>query len=83
MDLVFSMLSKVVFISLAKILSYQADMSTYTMIFTTYTVQRAITAKVGKPQLWFLFSACCLMVLNISVKFCENISNGFQVTDRT
>ena len=41
---------------------------------TIYTVQR-VTPKVGKPQLWFLFSACNLMVLIISVKFRENTSN--------
>ena len=49
---------------------------------TIYTVQKAITPKVGKPHLWFLFSTHCLMVLNISVKVCENL-NSFQVTDWT
>ena len=49
----------------------------------SYTVSRAITPKVGKLQLWFLFSACCLMVLNVSVKFHEIISNNFQVIDWT
>ena len=41
-----------------------------------------ITPKVGKPQLWFLCSAHCVMVVNISVKFRENISHGFQATRR-
>ena len=50
---------------------------------TIYNVQRAITPKVGKPQLWFLCSACCLMVVNIHVNFHENISNGFQGMGRT
>ena len=35
--------------------------------------QRAITPKVGKPQLWFMSSALPLMVLNICVKFYENM----------
>ena len=48
-----------------------------------YNVQRAITSNVGKPQLWFLHSACCLMVVNICVKFSKNISNCFQVQERT
>ena len=46
---------------------------------TIYNVQKA---KIG-PQLWFLCFACCLMVVNISVKVCENISNGFQVKGQT
>ena len=37
-----------------------------------FNVQRVITPK----ELWFMCSAPCLMVLNICVKFCENISNG-------
>ena len=36
-------------------------------IYSVYTVQRVITLKVGKPQLWFLFFARHLMVHNISV----------------
>ena len=36
-----------------------------------------------KVQLWFLCSACRLIVVNISAKFGDNISNGFQVTGRT
>ena len=38
--------------------------------------QRAITPKVGKPELRFLFSACRLMVFIICVKFHENMSSG-------
>ena len=41
--------------------------------------QRAITPKVGKPELQIMCSACHLMVLNIRVKFHENISSGFKV----
>ena len=46
-------------------------------------VQRAITPKVGKPELQFMCSACPLIVLYICLKFRENISNGFQLTERT
>ena len=48
-----------------------------------FNVQRAITPKVCNPELWFLCSARCLIVLNICVKFHENILNGFEVTERT
>ena len=43
----------------------------YVTQITIYHIQMAITPKVGKPQLLFLCSACCLMVVNISVKFLE------------
>ena len=36
-----------------------------------FNVQRAITPKVGKPELWFMCSAHHLMVLYIGAKFCE------------
>ena len=39
-------------------------------------VQRAITPKVSKPELRFMCSARCLIVLYICVKFHENILNG-------
>ena len=45
--------------------------------------QRAITPKVGKPELWFLCSACRLMVFIVCVKFHENMSSGFKVMERT
>ena len=48
---------------------------------TVYHVQKAVTPKVGKPQLWFLCSAHRLVV-NISVKFRENISVFKFVADR-
>ena len=38
--------------------------------------QRAITPKVGKPELWFMCSAR-FMVFNVCVKFHENMSSGF------
>ena len=49
----------------------------------TVDTQRAITPKVGKPELRFLCSACCLMVFNVCVKFHENMSSGFKVMERT
>ena len=48
-----------------------------------FKVQRAITPKVGKPELRFMSFACCLLVLYICVKFCESISDGFRVMERT
>ena len=45
--------------------------------------QRAITSKVAKPELWFMCSACFLMVFNVCVKFHENMSSGFKVMERT
>ena len=43
-------------------------------------VQRGITLYI--QELWFLRSARRLMLVNISVKFHEDILNGFQVTER-
>ena len=48
-----------------------------------FNIQRAITLKVGKQELWFMCSACHLMVFNICVKFHENMSGGFKVMERT
>ena len=45
--------------------------------------QRPITPEAGKPELPFMSSACCLMVLNIFVKFHENMSSSFKVMERT
>ena len=45
--------------------------------------QRAITPKVGKPELQFMSYSCRLMVLNICVKFHENMSSGFKVMEWT
>ena len=45
--------------------------------------QRAITPKVGKSELQFMFSACRLIVFNVCVKFHENMSSGFKVMERT
>ena len=41
-----------------------------------FNAQRTlVTPKVGKPELLFMCSACCLIVLYICVKLRENISN--------
>ena len=45
--------------------------------------QRAITPKVGNPELWFLCSARRLMVFIVCVKFHENMSSSFKVVERT
>ena len=45
--------------------------------------QRAITPKVGNPELWFLCSARCFMVFNVCVKFHENMSSSFKVMEQT
>ena len=48
-----------------------------------FNVNRAITPKVGKPELRFMCSAHCIIVLYIAVKFCETISNRIRVMERT
>ena len=55
-------------------------MERHTKIVNT---QRAITPKVGKPELQIMCSARRLMVLNVCVKFHENMSSGFKVMERT
>ena len=48
-----------------------------------FNVQRTITPKVGKPELWFMFSTHHLIVLYICMKFSENISDSIRVIERT
>ena len=55
----------------------------YIVEMAMFNVQRAITPKVGKPELQFMCSACRLLVLYICVKFGENISEGIRVMERT
>ena len=55
----------------------------YVVEMAIFNVQRAITPKVCNPELRFFCSAHLLMVLNICVKFHENILKGFEVTERT
>ena len=45
--------------------------------------QRAITPKIGKPELQFMCSAYRHMVFNICVKFHENMSSSFKVMEQT
>ena len=49
----------------------------------TVNTQRAITPKVGKPELQFMCSARSLMAFNVCVKFHENMPNSFKVMERT
>ena len=53
------------------------------MEMAIFNIQRAITPKAEKPELWLMCSACRLMVFNICVKFHENMSRGFKVMERT
>ena len=48
-----------------------------------FNIQRAITLKVVKQELWFMCSECHLMMFNICVKFYENMSSGFKVMEQT
>ena len=50
------------------------------VVETAINVQRAMTPKVCNPELRFLCSGRNLIMLNICVKFHENILNGFEVT---
>ena len=47
-----------------------------------FSVKGAITPKLGIQNLWFLHSACRLMLVNICVKFQKGSSNNFHVMDR-
>ena len=46
-------------------------------------VPRNIIQKVYVQELWFLCSACRLMLIDIYKKFLEDILNRFQVTEWT
>ena len=48
---------------------------------TILNVPWTISPKVSMPELWILCSSCHLMMLYILIKFHENISNGFQVSE--
>ena len=47
------------------------------------TQDRALSPKVGKPELRFMCSACNLMVFNICVKFHEHMSSSFKLMEWT
>ena len=40
-------------------------------------------SKIHIQELWFLHSACHLLVLNICMKFYEYILNSFKIIERT
>ena len=48
-----------------------------------YKVQKDVTQKVSIQELWFLHSACRLMLVNICMYFHEDILNGFKVIEWT
>ena len=48
-----------------------------------FSISKGHNSKKCNPELRFLRSALRLMLLYICVKFHENISNGFGVTERT
>ena len=48
-----------------------------------YQLQRDVTQKIHIQELWFLHSACHLLVLNICMKFHEYILNISKVTEWT
>ena len=50
---------------------------------TCYIIQRDVTQKVSIQELQFLCSACQLMLVNICMKFHEDILNGFKLTEWT
>ena len=60
--------------------SYRAD----DIVFRSRQSQslRGITKNTYMQELWFLRSAYCLMLDNISMTFHEDILNGFQATER-
>ena len=61
--------------------SYRADMILSRSWYLK--VQRDVIQKVSVQELWFLRSACGLMLVNISMKFHEDVLNGFKVIERT
>ena len=54
----------------------------YMVEMAMFNIQRAVTLKVGKPELRFMCFARCHMMLYICVKFCENIMNDISVMER-
>ena len=52
-------------------------------LLTIIQFQNGITTKLYRQELQFLCSAHYLMMLYISLKFLNNILNGFQVIEQT
>ena len=55
---------------------YRADMILSQKLLLT-------NSKVLIQELWFLYSACRLMLVNICMKFYEDTLNGFKVIEET
>ena len=53
------------------------------ILFSARRLKMLIDVKMYRQELQFLFSAHRLMMLYISIKFYENILNGFAVIERT
>ena len=71
------------FIKISRIVFNLQSRHEYMVEMAMFNVQRAITPKVGKPELRFMCSAHRLTVLYICMKFPENIWNSFQLTEQT
>ena len=52
----------------------------YMVEMAVCNVQKEITPKVDKSELWFICSALCVNVVYIGVKLRENITNGIERT---
>ena len=50
----------------------------YMVEMVMFNVQKAINPKVGKPEIWFMCSACPLIVLYIGMKIPKNIMNSIK-----
>ena len=55
----------------------------HTELLTFYKLQRDTTKQIHIQELWFLHSACHLLVLNICMKFYEYILNNFKFIEWT
>ena len=62
---------------LKQFLSYRADIiKSQNLLFS---VSKAITLKIGNPELQILHFSCLLMLVNIPMKFHEDILNVFKL----
>ena len=61
--------------------SYRADMICHRNAH--YKLQRDVTKKIHIQELWFLHSACHLLMLYICMEFYECILDSFKVIERT
>ena len=78
----FCTLSRVLYICSSKYLEWFQLTEQYMVEMAMFNLQRVITSKVGKLELQLMYSAHCLIVLHICVKFGENILNRFELTER-